>query len=132
MRGLDAVAACAAVTLVAAPGTAYATGGGTNLGAAGFVYETVTVGGVTFTGTCEYRAGSFIAGEATAAGPVVTTGMQCRVKHGTSDSSVSKSSPGLATWVGTDGAVAPGTGVCISMSAVRLDGGTAWTGEHCV
>ena len=133
------VAAGAAAVLVLATQGAYATGGGENTGVAGFVVNTATVGGVTFTGSCQYSTTSrvTISGQATATSttPVASTSITCTVEH------ASPAPPTVvsATMSGPTAAVTSagqlqlrGTAICITMSALTSTGSVASTGQFCV
>jgi len=136
-RRLGVVGAIAASGVILCAQGAYATGGGLNTGAEGFVYNNVTVGGVTFTGSCQYNNGASgltISGEATAAGEVVATTITCTVKHFVGGDDVAR-----ATLAGPFAAVEaqrpvanPGSAICIDMAAVKLDATIADTGQFCV
>lgn len=139
MRTLNAaVVAVATATLSVATGAgvAHATGGGVNLGVRGVVYNTVTVGGVTMTGVCEYvvdSTGLTITGQATTAGAVVAMSLRCRVKHATYSTVAQAAMPGPAVAV-VSGGNPPviGTGFCIAMSTVTATAGSVGAPELCV
>jgi hypothetical protein len=136
-RRLGVVGAAAAGILLLAAQAAYATGGGSNQGTAGVVFNNVTVGGITFSGTCTYfigPSGLTIAGQASAAGGVVAeTSIICRVQHASFQSVSSAAMPGPAVATATTSSTAvPGTAVCIAMSALTNTGVSASTGSFCV
>ena len=138
-RRLGVIAAIATGTVALATQGAYATGGGFNEGVAGFVFNTVTVGGVTFSGSCEYSMTSrvTIAGHATAASasPVAATSVTCTVEHGSPVPPTTVSSglmPGPAAAVASTGQLqVRGTAICISISALTASGAVATTGQFC-
>jgi len=129
----------AAATVALAAQGAYATGGGSNTGVAGFVYNTVTVGGVTFTGNCNYSMTSrvTIAGHATAmsATPVAATSITCTVEHASPVPPTTVSSgwiSGPAAAVASTGQLQiRGTAICITMSALTATGAVATSGQFC-
>jgi hypothetical protein len=137
-RRLGLLSTVAAVVVLAAQG-AYATGGGNNTGVSGFVFNTVTVGGVTFSGSCQYSMTTrvTITGHATAAStpPVAATSITCTVEHAgpvpPSVSSATMAGPAVTT-NSTGQLQVRGSAICITMSAVAADGSTANAGEFCV
>jgi len=135
-RRLGVVGAIAASGVLLCAQGAYATGGGLNTGAEGFVYNNVTVGGVTFTGSCQYdngASGLTISGQATAAGQVTATTITCTVKHFVGSDDVARATlPGPFAAVEAERLVNPGSAICIDMSAVKLDASFADTGQYCV
>jgi len=127
----------AVVTLAAQAG--YATGSGANTGVAGVAFNTVTVGGVTFTGSCNYALSSrlTITGSATAvsATPVQATSITCSVEHGsvvpaTVSSSGWMTGP-VAVTASTGQLQVRGTAICITMSALASNGVETTTGQFC-
>lgn len=137
-RRLGVVGVIAASVLTLATQSAYATGGGTNRGDSGVVFNNVSVGGITFTGTCDYfinSTGLTINGQDTAAGTnVSTTSITCRVDQGTFSTSVfGGPTTGTAASITETGLPPfPGTAVCITMSAFTTAARTVSTGEFCV
>lgn len=131
-------AAAAAVAVLAAQG-AYATGSGQNTGVTGFVTNTVTVGGVTFTGSCQYSLTSRVTinGHATATSttPVAATTLTCTVEHASPvpPTVISKTMAGPAVAIASAGQLQiRGTAICITMSALTATGSSVGTGEFCV
>jgi hypothetical protein len=137
-RRLGIVGSVGAVVLLATQ-VAHATGTGSNAGVAGVVVNTVTVGGVTFAGTCDYALTSrlTITGSATAVSttPVQATSITCSVEHGpvvpaTVSSSGWTAGPAAVT-ASTGQLQVRGTAICIMMSARASDGAETTTGPFC-
>ena len=135
-RRLAVVGCIAAGTVVLAAQSAYATGGGVSTGTAGFVYDDVTVGGVTFVDSCEYAVtpeGTIVSGQVIAIGEVVSTRIRCIVVQAGTEPSPSIALPGtFAAVASTNGSRAPVTQLCIEVSAVSLDASFATAGPYCV
>jgi len=133
---LGIVGAVAASAVVLATQSAYATGGGSNQGTEGVVFNNVTAGGITFHGTCSYFIGVdglTIVGQGSAVGPsVLATSVTCTVRQGTfSTSSSSGLTAGTTAATETTGLPpVPGTGVCVSITA--FTGITVSSGTFCV
>jgi len=138
-RRLGVAGAFAASVVVLATQGAYAAGSGENTGVSGFVVNTATVGGVTFSGSCQYSETSrvTITGHATASSttPVASTTITCTVEHTSPvpPTVVSKTMAGSAVALASAGQLQiPGSGVCIAMSAQTAGGSTVSTGNFCV
>lgn len=136
MRLCHAFAAATVALVIGTPGVAHATGGGSNQGTIGVVYNSVTVGGVTLSGMCEYHVGASgltITGQANAAAAAVATSMRCRAKHGSYWTDAVGSAPGNTVAVASSGnPPLPGTGVCITMSVTTLAAAAVSAPEFCV
>jgi hypothetical protein len=138
-RRLGVLGTIAAAAVALAAHGAYATGGGSNTGVAGIVYDNVTVGGITFTGSCEYSMTSrvTIAGHATAASatPVAATSVTCTVQHESPVPPTTSSSGWIAGPAAVTKSVGQlqiaGTAICITMAAQAADGSTVTTGQFC-
>lgn len=121
--------------LVLAGGPAFAAGGGTNQGTAGIVYNNVTQGGITFTGTCAYfidASGLTITGQASASGSSITS-ITCTVRQGAFATSSTSSSTGpAAATTSTGNPPVPGTGFCITMTGRTAAGTNVSVPQFCV